>query len=129
MTDLRPMFDRYVAAWSGRDPDAIAAMHSEDGVFHLHAGQPPVHGREAIREAFAGFLAQYPDLAFELVDVRFGADHWAVEWKMSSSGLEVDLADVVTVEDGLVKSKQSYVDAVTLQEQVERAGAPAGAAA
>ena len=25
MTDLRPLFDRYAAAWAARDPDAIAA--------------------------------------------------------------------------------------------------------
>jgi ketosteroid isomerase-like protein len=124
MTDLRPFFDRYAAAWAARDADAIAELHAEDGVFHLHAGQEPVRGREAIRETFAGFFAQYPDLAFELVDVRFGSDHWAVEWKMTSGAFEVDLADVVTVEDGRVASKQSYVDAVALQEQLEAAAAP-----
>jgi ketosteroid isomerase-like protein len=129
MTDLRPLFDRYAAAWAARDPDAIAALHSEDGVFHLHAGQEPVRGREPIRATFAGFFARYPDLAFELVDVKLGPGHWAVEWKMSSGALEVDLADVVTVEDGRVTSKQSYLDAVALQAQLEQAAALAGAAA
>ena len=129
MTDLRPLFDRYAAAWAARDAAAIADLHTEDGVFHLHAGQEPVHGRKAIRETFAGFFAQYPDLAFELVDVQFGVDHWAVEWKMTSSAFEVDLADVVTVEDGRVRSKQSYVDALSLQEQVGSSAAPAEAAA
>jgi len=129
MTDLRPLFDRYAAAWAVRDPDAIAALHSEDGVFHLHAGQEPVRGREAIRDTLAGFFASYPDLAFELVDVRFGADHWAVEWKMTSEAFEVDLADIVTISDGRVASKQSYVDALSLQEQLERSAAPAEVAA
>jgi len=46
-------FERYAYAWERRDPDAIAALHTEDSVFQLHsAGQEPARGREAVREAF-----------------------------------------------------------------------------
>ena len=31
---------------------------------------------------------------------------------------EVDLVDLITVEDGLVKSKDSYIDAVSMQAQL-----------
>jgi hypothetical protein len=59
--------------------------------------------------------------------VRTGSDFWVVEWKMSGTlagtddGFEVDLVDLITVEDGLVKSKDSYIDAVSMQAQLPMA--------
>ena len=50
-----------------------------------------------------------------------GETFWAVEWKVLAEGFKADLADVVTVEDGLVKSKQSYLDALSVQAQLESA--------
>jgi hypothetical protein len=50
-----------------------------------------------------------------------------VEWKMSGTlagtdhGFEVDLIDLITVEHGLVKSKDSYLDAVSMRAQLPMA--------
>jgi steroid delta-isomerase-like uncharacterized protein len=114
------IFERYAAAWEARDADAIAALHTEDSVFHLHtAGSEPARGREAVRAAFAEMFEQWPDLSFDVVSLHAGEDFWAVEWKVRASAFEADLADVVTVADGLVKSKQSYLDALAVQAQLE----------
>jgi uncharacterized protein (TIGR02246 family) len=122
---IETLFETYAAAWERRDPDAIAALHTEDSVFHLHAGQEPAQGRDAVREAFAEMFAQWPDLAFELVSVRFGADFWAVEWRVRTAAYEADLADIVTVRDGLVASKQSYLDAVAVMAALDPAASAA----
>jgi len=129
-TDTKALFERYVEAWGSHDPDAIVALHTPDTVFHLHAGQEPAHGREAVREAFAGFLALVPDLGWEQRSLIVGDDFWVVEWRMTGTTadgkqVDADLADVVTVEDGLVKSKQSYADSITLQAQLELTEVPA----
>lgn len=55
---------RYGKAWNTQDLDGIISMHSEDGLFHLHAEAEAVTGVDAIRQAFAGFLAQFPDINF-----------------------------------------------------------------
>jgi ketosteroid isomerase-like protein len=92
--------------------------------FHAHAGQDAAHGKAAVRQAFANLFAQFPDLAFAAVSQRTGHDFWVAEWRVSGtlagtdSRFEVDLVDVVTVGDGLVKSKDSYIDAVSMQAQV-----------
>jgi hypothetical protein len=78
-----------------------------------------------VREAFAALFEQWPDLSFELVSLHAGEDFWAVEWKVTTGAFEADLADVVTVENGLVKSKQSYIDAIAVQAALESAPAPA----
>jgi steroid delta-isomerase-like uncharacterized protein len=121
MSDL---FQRYNDAWRRRDPDAIVALHTNDTRFHAHVGQESARGRTEVRRAFADLLAQFPDLAFEQVSLRTGSDFWVVEWRMSGTlagtdeRFEVDLIDLITVEDGLVKSKDSYIDTVSLQAQL-----------
>lgn len=122
-TETTALFERYGDAWANRDPDAIVALHTPDTVFHLHAGQEPAHGREAAREAFAGFFALIPDLAFEQRSLIVGDDFWVVEWRMTGTStdgkpVDADLVDVIRVEGGLVKSKQSYADSITLQAQL-----------
>ena len=118
------LFDRYAEAWGRHDPDAIVALHTNDTRFHAHVGQEPAVGKTAVRQAFADLFTQFPDLSFEQVSLITGSDFWAVQWKMSGTlagtdhRFEVDLADLITVEDGLVKSKDSYLDAVSMQAQL-----------
>ena len=77
-----------------------------------------------LRQAFADLFDQFPDLGFQQVSLITGSDFWVVEWKMNGTlagtdtAFEVDLIDLITVEDGLVKSKDSYLDAVSMQAQL-----------
>ncbi|MGY2009532.1 nuclear transport factor 2 family protein [Nocardia gipuzkoensis] len=119
-TATRELFERYHACWVDRDPDRIAALHTVDSVFHLHSGQEPARGRDAIREAAAGTFALVPDLTFHLVSLRAGEDFWVVQWQLTGTSATgnrvcVDLADYVLVEGGAVKEKHSYVDGVAMQ--------------
>ncbi len=121
---MHDLFHRYAEAWGRHDLDAIVALHTEDTTFHAHIGQEPARGKAAVRQAFADLFAQFPDLAFTQVSLRTGPDFWVVEWKMSGtlagtdSAFEVDLVDLITVDDGLVKKKDSYIDAVSMQAQL-----------
>jgi steroid delta-isomerase-like uncharacterized protein len=121
---VEQLIQRYTEAWGSRDPDKIVALHTEETTFHAHAGQEAAHGKAAVRQAFADLFAQFPVLAFAPVSQRVGPDFWVAEWRMSGtlagtdSRFEVDLVDVLTVEDGLVKSKDSYIDAVSMQAQL-----------
>jgi steroid delta-isomerase-like uncharacterized protein len=121
---VEDLIQRYTDAWASRDPDKIVALHTDDTAFHAHAGQEPAHGKAAVRQAFADLFAQFPDLAFAAVSHRTGHDFWVAEWRMSGTlagtdgHFEADLIDVVTVQDGLVKSKDSYIDAVSMQAQL-----------
>jgi steroid delta-isomerase-like uncharacterized protein len=121
---MQDLIQRYSDAWASRDPDAIVALHAEDTTFHAHTGLEAAIGKAAVRQAFADLLAQFPDLGFEPVSVRAGHDFWVAQWRMSGTAVAsgarfvVDLVDVITVKGGLVASKDSYVDAVSLQAQL-----------
>jgi steroid delta-isomerase-like uncharacterized protein len=133
-TGLAELFERYGDAWANHDADAIAAFHAEEGIFHLHAGAEPVQGRDAIRDTFAAFIAQWPDLAFERQHVEFGDWGWVVCWTMSGTlaqplevegaeagpgaRISVDAVDVIHVSaDGLLTAKHTYLDALELMRQ------------
>ncbi|MFE4668814.1 nuclear transport factor 2 family protein [Streptomyces sp. NPDC056716] len=119
-TETRRFFDRYHAQWEARDPDRIAALHTEDSLFHLHLDQPPARGRAAIRAAAADTFALIPDLTFTLISLRTGADFWVTQFKLTGTAvatgalMDVDLADFVLVQDGAVQEKHSYVDGLAM---------------
>jgi steroid delta-isomerase-like uncharacterized protein len=139
VTAIEALADRYGEAWNRQDLDAVVALHATDGVFQLHIpGGEPVAGREAIRAAFAGFLAQLPDIHFETVRLRAGADFWVLESLLSGTvsapvevdgeqveapgtRIEVDFLDVIAVENELIARKDSYLDSLGFQRQLEAA--------
>jgi steroid delta-isomerase-like uncharacterized protein len=134
--DMQQFLDRYGAAWNGHDLEAIMAEHTPDSVFHLHAGGPQAVGADAVREAFAATLAQWPDINFAAQDVRLGPDHATLRWTVTAtlasplelpdsstatpSGRQVrfDAVDVLVFEDGRIARKDTYVDSLALQQQL-----------
>ena len=121
-TNTQELALQYGQAWANRDPDAIAALHTEDSVFHMHNIAAPACGRAAVRDTIAGVFEQYPDLSFEHRRVMFGADHFVTEYEMSGTAdgkrFACDGADVFTVPDGLIARKDSYLDWLSFQRQV-----------
>lgn len=112
---LSELLETYDGAWARHDLDAIVALHSDDSVFHLHTGGEAAVGRDAVRAAFAGVIAQYPDLRFERRSARFaGEDLIVFEYVMHTRGARMDAIDVFVVADGLVTRKDTYVDATVL---------------
>jgi steroid delta-isomerase-like uncharacterized protein len=126
LEQMQSLFARYGDAWASRDAAAIAPFHAADGIFHLHAAAPEVRGREAIEAAFAGFLAQFPDLTFISQETLIAEWGWTVRWTMSGTlaqplemagarakpggRINIDAVDVITVEDGKLTAKHTYVD-------------------
>jgi uncharacterized protein (TIGR02246 family) len=139
VTEIEALADRYGEAWNSQDLEGIVALHAPDGIFQLHIpGGEPAQGRDAIREAFAGFIAQLPDIHFEPVRLRAGADFWVLESRMSGTvaapievdgeqlespgaKVDVDFLDVIAVADGLLARKDSYLDGLAFQQQMEAA--------
>jgi steroid delta-isomerase-like uncharacterized protein len=136
VAEIQQLAKRYGEAWNSQDLDAIMDLHSDDTVFQAHAaGTPPAEGKEAVRQAFAGYLAQLPDISFAERALHLSSDHWVLESTMSGtvarpmevegvslgdSGarIEVDCVDVIEVRDGLVTSKQTYIDSLAMHRQL-----------
>jgi uncharacterized protein (TIGR02246 family) len=113
--DVKAIQQRYSEAWNSHDADAIAALHTEDTRFCTHGAGPAAEGREAMRTTAAETFAQFPQFASQPIRTLFGSDHWVIEWTMVNADLSVDCVDVVALEDGLVKTKDTYFDFAQLQ--------------
>ena len=114
-TSLSELYERYVAAWAARDPDAIVALHAVDTSFWLHHGQAAVDGRAAVRDAFAAMFAALPDFGFVVHRTEFGARHWVLDWTLtctaSGAPAQWDCIDLVTVTDEWqVARKDTFID-------------------
>jgi steroid delta-isomerase-like uncharacterized protein len=136
ITAIQMLAQRYGEAWNRQDLDAIIDLHTDDSVFVAHAAESiPAEGKDAVREAFAGYLALLPDINFAERALHVGEDFWVLESSMTGTvessievegeslgdrgaRVEVDCVDVIEVRDGLVASKQTYLDSRELQRQL-----------
>ncbi len=134
-SSTRELITDYSAAWASHDADRIAAYHAEDGIFQLHSGAVgPLEGRAAIRDGFAAFLAQFPDLAFSEQELHEAEWGWSVRWTMSGTlalpfpvgeqtadpgaRISIDAADIITASNGLIDAKHTYLDWAAGLEQL-----------
>jgi ketosteroid isomerase-like protein len=119
---IEELAGQYHQAWVDRDPDTIAALHTEDSTFHMHGVADAAVGRATVRDVIATLLRLVPDLHFEAKRFYLGADHIVFEYDMSGtsdgSAFVCDGVDVIAVTDGLVARKDTYLDQATLVSQV-----------
>jgi uncharacterized protein (TIGR02246 family) len=113
--DVKAIQQLYSEAWNAHDPDRIAALHTEDTRFCTHGAGPAAEGRESMRTTATETFGQFPEFASKPIRVLFGPDHWVLEWTMSNAALSVDCVDVIALEGGLVKTKDTYFDFAQLQ--------------
>jgi predicted ester cyclase len=112
--------DRAVATWK---PGAIDSLH---GVGDLVAP----HG---IREYFSSLFAAVPDFRFEVTDIVAEGDKVAVRWRTEGSfsgtgdilgfapngrSIELEGADVLTVENGKIVSNHAYTNGMVFAQQI-----------
>ncbi|HEY7630928.1 MAG TPA: nuclear transport factor 2 family protein [Thermoleophilaceae bacterium] len=97
----------YGRAWEGRDPEAAAALFTEDGVYAWGPYEEPMRGRDAIRARWAEVTAAQSDVQFSsevLGSIESGGvAHWACEFNVGED-LRIYLDGifiVVLTEDGL----------------------------
>ena len=114
--DVKQISETYFAGWEARDPDAIAALHTEDTMFWSHYAGAPVRGRAAVRATFAGLFETFEDFGFETYRVVLGDDHWVLDWALTArvdgTPVRFDCIDLVMLSpEGLVTRKDTFIDA------------------
>ena len=113
--ELRRAMTHYVATVNARDPDAIAALFTEDAVQADPASAPPKVGRAAITSFFADGIAASESWVFAADAVHTCASTVAIDFSiavglgtgtMRIHGIEVFEA----AEDGRFTSAHAYWD-------------------
>ena len=75
--ELQGIVERYLAAWTKREPEAIARFHSDEAV-----AESPIYstlrGRQAIQDAARAFYTSFPDAAQKVEQILIDPPNAAV---------------------------------------------------
>jgi steroid delta-isomerase-like uncharacterized protein len=141
--DTSEVLQRIADAWNAHDPDAVAAFYAEDVEVRDVAFPEPLHGRQAIRDLAAGYMAAFSDLRVEISEPIVSGNRSAQEWKVTGTndgelqGMPATGKSATTYgcgilelgDDGLVHRGASYWNAAALMAQLGVTPAAAGATA
>lgn len=138
--EVERLAESYGQAWNDHNLDAIVSMHTNDMAFQLHLpGYSEVRGEAALRAHFALLFRLWPDLEFrterlttcqglftnEMTMSGTLAEPMPVAWgsiEPTGERVSFDAVDVIPVEEGRVKRKDTYIDAGGLLQQLALLG-------
>jgi hydroxyacylglutathione hydrolase len=135
---------RYFAALSAHDLDAAVECWAPGAVDRLVGAQELI-APDGIREYFGQLFQAFPDFTLEIVELTTTRSRTAVRWRghgtfagpgpfqgfvANGARIAIEGCDVVTVEDGLIRHNDAYIDSGDLARQLRLlppAGSPAEA--
>ena len=138
----REVVSEYFDALREQDLDRATAAWKPGGIDTLF-GFGDLVAPEGIRDFFSSLFAAVPEYRLEVLDMIAEGDQVAVRWRaaadFSGSGkfqgltpngrpIELEGADVLTVEDGKIVSNEAYTNGIVFAQQVG-ALPPSGSAA
>jgi limonene-1,2-epoxide hydrolase len=118
MTETRDFTDLFRAI-DGKDADLFAGHLTDDAAF-TYGSQPPIEGRQAIRDYVAGFFEALEGLEHRIVEVHdAGDDVSVVEGQVTyhlgpDRSVTLPFANVLRHHGGQIHSYQVYIDPTPL---------------
>ena len=112
--EMKATVERYVAAHTAGDVDAIAAVFAVDAVLTDPVDQPAHHGREAIKAFFAATHEFIDAMDFQVTGPIRAVGEWAAVplravSTIGDAKVGVDIIDVFTFDqDGLISDMKAY---------------------
>ena len=108
------IIDEWFAALQDHDPARWVALHSESVVWTFPQSGGRLEGRAELRSAIEGFVAKYPDIRFEKLQVLSFGESVALEWRewgtdiAAGKPVEYYFSGFLTIKDGKVTQVQRY---------------------
>lgn len=117
--------------WNGRNLDVIDEVVANDFVIHAASPDKEIHGREGVRQQFAGLRAAFPDLHFMIEDHIAEGDRVVTRWAaqgthqgtfqgVPATGKRITLTgiDIDRIADGKVVECWMTMDELGLLQQL-----------
>lgn len=130
-SDLTEFATGYAAAWSGQNPDDLAAFYAENGRLTVNGGEPAV-GRAAIAAKAGEFMEAFPDMVVTMDSVSREGDHVVFRWTWTGTntspggtGKRVRISgseEWTLSEQGLVQESNGHYDEAEYQRQMRGDG-------
>ncbi len=117
---------RWLPAWTGNDPEGLAAFYTQDCFYSDPAIPDGVEGRDALTRYFAQLLARFPDWVWTnttVTPLRGGfLNHWHATIPVGNSTIECDGVCTVELRDELIARNRVYFDRTELLSRLAAAG-------
>lgn len=115
----REFASRWLPAWTGNDPEKLAAFYSEDAVYLDPTIPKGVNGKEALLRYFRKLLAHNPDWVWTQLEPIPLEDGFLNKWlaKIPVGGEVVECIGVCFVQfdsEGLIRRNEVYFDCAEL---------------
>lgn len=99
-------------AFNSHDVDRVIALMTDDVVFESTAPPPDgarYEGQSAVRAVWESLFASTPTAQFAEEETWGSGDRWVFQWRYTWDGGHVRGVDLLTVRDGKIAAKLSYV--------------------
>ena len=113
--DLETWLAAYGQAWESRDPQAAAALFSEDASYHETPFAEPAEGQDGVREYWAEATGNHRDVRFSFEIVSFSASRgiarWWAEYTRATSGVRARLDGIFLLDfddNGLCRTLREW---------------------
>lgn len=110
----REFTSRWLPAWTGNDPERLAAFYADDAVYCDPAVPQGVRGRGEVLAYFRRLLGRYPDWVWTNTDVRPLAggflNYWHAVIPVNGVVVACDGVCTVTLRDGLIVRNEVFFD-------------------
>ena len=123
--DLEVLAQRFVAACNARDFDAIASFYAPTAL--IEAALETYEGGSAVRGLYEDFVAAYEDVEFDVEETRdlgrsvaFVVFAWRGRLPASSGWVQIRVAAVLKLADGLIERQRNYLDIDEARAAAER---------
>ena len=112
--DAREFAESWLPAWTGNDPERLAAFYTDDAFYRDPAVPDGVRGKDALIGYFTALLARFPDW----VCTNTGAtpmdggflNHWHATVPVGDMVIECDGVCTVWLRDGLIERNEVFFD-------------------
>ena len=112
--EARAFAERWLPAWTGNDPEGLAAFYTDDAFYSDPAIPEGVSGKADLLRYFAALLGRFPDWVWTHVEALPLEGGFLNFWRATIpiAGRELVCEGVCTVQlrDGLIASNRVYFD-------------------
>jgi limonene-1,2-epoxide hydrolase len=116
MTDNVTVIRDFIAAWSRLDPDELVSYFTEDGTYH-NMPIDPVSGRDNVKAFIAGFLKDWTQTDWEVLNIVGAGDVVIAErvdrTKVGDVAVDLPCCGVFEMEGGKIRVWRDYFDMAT----------------
>jgi SnoaL-like domain len=117
-TEAKQFTDRWLPAWTGNDPERLAAFYAAEAIYSDPAVPSGLRGRAEILAYFRRLLARYPDWVWTNTAVRSleggFLNYWHAVIPNGDRVVECDGVCTVILDDGLIRCNEVFFDRTPL---------------